>query len=332
VKWLRPWPRRAPAARARAPKIADADAAHGANRPDGIAGAYVRLFDRGRALSLHLFEHIHGESRDRGQAMVNLLEVYRQHGFELSARELPDYMPLFLEYLAQRPQEEALDMLADTLHVMPCSAPGWPNGTAIITSYSTRSPRWWVNRRTLRIFAAGRDRGARSDCGEYGQDLGRGGGDISGESGRLRHESPMPGAPQPCNGFPEPGSPTACLFPVKPPLPPRGERIAFHARQTIMSYLDTLFFGVYPYLAGAVFLLGSLMRFDRDQFTWKAHSSQMLSNHNMRWASNLFHVGILLLFLGHFVGLLTPPELFHAWAFPPAPSRFWPSSPAVSPD
>jgi nitrate reductase gamma subunit len=78
-----------------------------------------------------------------------------------------------------------------------------------------------------------------------------------------------------------------------------------------MSYLDTLFFGVYPYLAGAVFLLGSLMRFDRDQFTWKAHSSQMLSNHNMRWASNLFHVGILFLFLGHFVGLLTPPELFH---------------------
>lgn len=79
---------------------------------------YIRLFDRGRALSLHLFEHIHGESRDRGQAMVDLLEVYRQHGFELSARELPDYLPLFLEYLAQRPQEEALELLADTLHVI----------------------------------------------------------------------------------------------------------------------------------------------------------------------------------------------------------------------
>ncbi|QQS55003.1 MAG: nitrate reductase molybdenum cofactor assembly chaperone [Candidatus Competibacteraceae bacterium] len=79
---------------------------------------YVRLFDRGRALSLHLFEHIHGESRDRGQAMINLLEVYRQHGFELSARELPDYLPLFLEYLAQRPAGEALDMLADAMHVM----------------------------------------------------------------------------------------------------------------------------------------------------------------------------------------------------------------------
>ncbi len=79
---------------------------------------YVRLFDRGRALSLHLFEHIHGESRDRGQAMINLLEVYRQHGFALSARELPDYLPLLLEYLAQRPDGEALDMLADAMHVM----------------------------------------------------------------------------------------------------------------------------------------------------------------------------------------------------------------------
>ncbi|MBK8185269.1 MAG: respiratory nitrate reductase subunit gamma [Candidatus Competibacteraceae bacterium] len=79
-----------------------------------------------------------------------------------------------------------------------------------------------------------------------------------------------------------------------------------------MNYLDTLLFGVYPYLAGAVFLLGSLARFDRDQFTWKAHSSQMLNKQNMRLASNLFHIGILLLFAGHFIGLLTPPEIFHA--------------------
>ncbi len=80
----------------------------------------------------------------------------------------------------------------------------------------------------------------------------------------------------------------------------------------MMSYLDTLLFGVYPYLAGAVFLLGSLARFDRDQFTWKAHSSQILNNKNMRLASNLFHVGIILLFFGHFFGMLTPPEILHA--------------------
>lgn len=79
---------------------------------------YVATFDRGRALSLHLFEHVHGQSRDRGQAMVNLLEMYRRHGFDLSARELPDYIPLFLEYLAQRPAGEALDSLTDAMHVI----------------------------------------------------------------------------------------------------------------------------------------------------------------------------------------------------------------------
>ena len=73
---------------------------------------YVATFDRGRALSLHLFEHIHGESRDRGQAMVNLLEAYRQHGFALNARELPDYLPLFLEYLSVLPSAQAAEELA----------------------------------------------------------------------------------------------------------------------------------------------------------------------------------------------------------------------------
>ncbi len=79
---------------------------------------YVALFDRGRALSLHLFEHVHGESRDRGQAMVDLIEVYRKNGFELSARELPDYVPLFLEFLSQIPPREAKDLLADAMPIL----------------------------------------------------------------------------------------------------------------------------------------------------------------------------------------------------------------------
>lgn len=82
-----------------------------------------------------------------------------------------------------------------------------------------------------------------------------------------------------------------------------------------MSYINELLFGVYPYLAGTVFLVGSLVRFDRDQFTWKAHSSQILRTRNMRLASNLFHVGILGLFFGHLFGLLTPPAVFHAIGF-----------------
>lgn len=79
---------------------------------------YVSLFDRGRALSLHLFEHVHGESRDRGQAMVDLLELYRDGGLELDARELPDYLPLMLEYLSTRPRDEVKELLADAMGVI----------------------------------------------------------------------------------------------------------------------------------------------------------------------------------------------------------------------
>lgn len=79
--------------------------------------AWLATFDRGRAMSLLLFEHIHGESRDRGQAMVDLVEAYRRNGFELSAKELPDYLPLLLEYLSHRPQAEAKDWLHHIGHI-----------------------------------------------------------------------------------------------------------------------------------------------------------------------------------------------------------------------
>ena len=79
---------------------------------------YVDLFDRGRSLSLHLFEHLHGESRDRGEAMVDLKRIYEQAGFELSARELPDYLPVVLEYLSCRDIVEARAMLADCAHIL----------------------------------------------------------------------------------------------------------------------------------------------------------------------------------------------------------------------
>ena len=67
---------------------------------------YVDLFDRGRATSLHLFEHLHGEARDRGQAMVDLKRLYERAGYELSSRELPDYLPVVLEYLSCRDLQE----------------------------------------------------------------------------------------------------------------------------------------------------------------------------------------------------------------------------------
>ena len=73
-----------------------------------------------------------------------------------------------------------------------------------------------------------------------------------------------------------------------------------------MSYLDHFIFGIYPYIALSVFLLGSLIRFDRDQYSWKSDSSQLLRKGQLRWGSNLFHVGVLFLFGGHSVGMLTP--------------------------
>lgn len=72
------------------------------------------------------------------------------------------------------------------------------------------------------------------------------------------------------------------------------------------EYLQHLIYGYYPYLAGTVFLVGSLMRYDHGQFTWKTGSSQMLSSKNMRLASNLFHIGIIVIFFGHLFGMLTP--------------------------
>jgi nitrate reductase delta subunit len=79
---------------------------------------YVELFDKSRRLSLHLFEHVHGESRDRGQAMVDLAALYEKGGLMLAANELPDYLPLFLEYLSTRPLDEARGVLADALHII----------------------------------------------------------------------------------------------------------------------------------------------------------------------------------------------------------------------
>lgn len=77
-------------------------------------------------------------------------------------------------------------------------------------------------------------------------------------------------------------------------------------------YFDIFFFGVYPYIALTIFFLGSLVRFEREQYTWKSDSSQLLSHGSINWGSNLFHIGIIALFFTHLVGLLTPPFVYHA--------------------
>lgn len=80
-----------------------------------------------------------------------------------------------------------------------------------------------------------------------------------------------------------------------------------------MNALDNFLFGLYPYICLTVFLLGSLIRFDRDQYTWKSDSSQLLKAGQLRIGSNLFHIGVLFLFFGHFFGMLTPHFLYEAF-------------------
>lgn len=105
---------------------------------------WVDQFDRTRSLSLNLFEHIHGDSRDRGQAMVDLQALYQTQGLELSVSELPDYLPLFLEFLSLRPKEEALGLLGETGHVV----------AALVERLQARSSPYSVIMEAISVLAA----------------------------------------------------------------------------------------------------------------------------------------------------------------------------------
>lgn len=89
-----------------------------ASDPLELEQRYVSLFDTGRSTCLWLFEHVHGESRERGQAMVDLKNVYERGGFQLVGNELPDYLPALLEYLSYRELPEVRDMLGDCAHIL----------------------------------------------------------------------------------------------------------------------------------------------------------------------------------------------------------------------
>src|SRR5690606_12808090 len=91
-----------------------------------------------------------------------------------------------------------------------------------------------------------------------------------------------------------------------------GSRDGNREVRAMSDYLNSLFFGYYPYIALTVFAVGSALRFERDQYSWRSGSSQLLRRRQLRWGSNLFHLGILVIFAGHFVGLLTPIVVFDA--------------------
>jgi nitrate reductase delta subunit len=105
---------------------------------------YTLLFDRTRSLSLHLFEHVHGESRDRGQAMIDLKAMYEQAGLDISASELPDFLPLFLEYLSTLPVNDACATLGQPTHIL----------TALAERLRKRKSPYEAALRTLAALAA----------------------------------------------------------------------------------------------------------------------------------------------------------------------------------
>ena len=83
-----------------------------------VQSTYTDLFDRSRKLSLHLFEHVHGESRERGPAMIDLGQLYVDQGFVMASNELPDYLPLFLEFASCQPAEHAQELVGEPAHVI----------------------------------------------------------------------------------------------------------------------------------------------------------------------------------------------------------------------
>jgi nitrate reductase delta subunit len=90
----------------------------GAGEPLETEAEYVQLFDRGRATSLHLFEHVHGDSRDRGPAMIDLTQTYEKAGLYLAEGELPDYLPVVLEFASTQPPKEARAFLGEIAHIL----------------------------------------------------------------------------------------------------------------------------------------------------------------------------------------------------------------------
>ena len=104
-----------------APRLAELDALIDAlQRGEGLAleGSYVELFDRGRSTSLHLFEHVHGDSRERGPAMIDLAQTYEKAGLYLAEGELPDYLPVVLEFASTQPPREARAFIGEIAHIL----------------------------------------------------------------------------------------------------------------------------------------------------------------------------------------------------------------------
>ena len=205
---------------------------------------YVEMFDRGRGTSLHLFEHVHGDSRDRGPAMVDLLKTYEQAGLFLAPGELPDYLPVLLQFASTQPPAQAAELLREVSHILQVMFSALLQRDSVYAS----------------VVAALLD--------------------LAGEKAQAVK---LPDEPELDESWEEPLAFGGCSTEGQAaPGQPQPIHIVKNAAHThprsarMNTAVHNFLFNVYPYICLAVFFMGSLARFDRDQYTWKSDSSQLL--------------------------------------------------------
>ncbi|EGS0167943.1 nitrate reductase molybdenum cofactor assembly chaperone [Salmonella enterica] len=258
---------------------------------------WCEVFDRGRATSLLLFEHVHAESRDRGQAMVDVLSQYETVGLQLNCRELPDHLPLYLEYLSVLPEAEAREGLQNIAPIL-----------ALLGGRLKQRGTPWYQLFDALLKLAGSSLTSDSVTKQIIQesrDDTRQALDAVWEEEQVK--------------FIEDNA-TTC---DSSPLHHYQRRFSQDAAPQyvdvsaggLIQYLNVFFYDIYPYICATVFFLGSWLRYDYGQYTWRASSSQMLDKRGMVIWSNLFHIGILGIFFGHLFGMLTP-HWMYAWFLP----------------
>ena len=248
--------------------------------------------------------------------MVELKDLYAANGLEMPANELPDYLPLFLEFLSTRPLGRGA---------------GVPRGHR---AYRDRARGSASGRRRRSIYAEAFAAietlaGVRPDRQDVEELLERPDDDPNDLAAidRVWEEEPV------TFGGPGPDASASCgpdrvaaqiRAGRRPPPDPgngapgrragllSGTRSERGGDESMAAYLDTLLFGIYPYVALAVLVVGSIVRYDREPYTWRSGSSQILRRRQLIVGSVLFHVGVIIVFLGHLVGLLTPIQVFDA--------------------
>lgn len=260
---------------------------------------WCEVFERGRATSLLLFEHVHAESRDRGQAMVDLMNQYQQAGLQIDCRELPDHLPLYLEYLSILPPAEAREGLQNIAPIL----------ALIGGRLKQRACPYYQLFDALLALAKSpltSDSVTKQVAGEKRDDT-RQALDAVWEEEQVKFIEDNATA---CDS----SSMQAYQRRFSQDVAPQYVDIRAGGPEMI-QYLNVFFYDIYPYLCGTVFLVGSWLRYDYGQYTWRASSSQMLDKRGMVLWSNLFHIGILGIFFGHLFGMLTP-HWVYSWFLP----------------